>query len=313
LEVVAARGAGKCTVELVAARAEVSRASFYEHFAGLQEATIATLEESLAQIRGCALTALQEHERHAARTAASWWERRREALAAVLRLFDEQPDLARICIVEAFAAGAVVRAHMEGAIACTCTALVEQLEAEGSLVSPLAVEGLLGAVMSVVRARLLAPAHERRPLIELLGPLVGLVVGPFMDDELARREVERAERRAREIVSRGRRVPEQRTLGANIPMALLDVRAHRLRRCMLYVAARPGASNQQVGEAVGVAHRGQLAKLLGRLHELGLLDKRAGAPGRPNAWSATHAGHGAAAALCAYAPDCGTAVASTCA
>jgi len=59
-------------------------------------------------------------------------------------------------------------------------------------------------------------------------------------------------------------------------------------------------SNKEIGEAIGVSHRGQLAKLLGRLAEQGLLVKRAGAPGHPNAWSATPAGERVALALADY-------------
>jgi DNA-binding FadR family transcriptional regulator len=49
-------------------------------------------------------------------------------------------------------------------------------------------------------------------------------------------------------------------------------------------------SNREVGEAIGVPHRGQVGRLLERLAALGLLVKRPGAPGHPNAWSATEHG-----------------------
>jgi hypothetical protein len=74
-----------------------------------------------------------------------------------------------------------------------------------------------------------------------------------------------------------------------------------MRQCLLYVARQGGRglspSNQEVGKGIGVSHRGQLARLLGSLVALGLLVKRAGAPGRANAWSLSAEGERVARAL----------------
>ena len=66
---------------------------------------------------------------------------------------------------------------------------------------------------------------------------------------------------------------------------LLHAGAHRLRACLRYVGGNPGASNRAIAANLRISHLGQTSALLARLHRAGLLLKRSGAPGRPNAWS----------------------------
>lgn len=65
------------------------------------------------------------------------------------------------------------------------------------------------------------------------------------------------------------------------------------RAVVRYLAEHPGASNRQIAAAAGIPHIGQTSELLARLGRHGLLDKRAGRAGRPNAW--TLSAHGAQA------------------
>ena len=70
---------------------------------------------------------------------------------------------------------------------------------------PLAAEGVVGAVLSVVHARMLErrarvlsrsgngssrSSHEPAPLIELLNPLMGVIVLPYLGQAAARRELD---------------------------------------------------------------------------------------------------------------------------
>jgi AcrR family transcriptional regulator len=290
VEVVAERGAVDASVELVIARAGVSRYGFHEQFDGLEECLMAVLDGGLERVASLAAHAIEQER-------GPWQDGMRAALAAVLEFFDSERDLAKVCLVETLAAGPVVREHRERATEAFRALVVGRIQSEVSHASPLAAEGLLGSVMSVVHARLIA--REQKPLIELLGPLMGVIVGPFVDEHQLAREIERGDRLAREVIA-GRRSPAAQTrpvARVDVPGVLLSARAHRARQCLLYVVRHPGASNQEVGEAIGVSHRGQLAKLLGKLAALGLLVKRAGGPGRANAWSATTAGEDVALAL----------------
>ncbi len=287
VEVVAEDGAGGASVELVIARASVSRRTFYEHFGGLDECLVAVLDRGLERVGSLAAQAFEG--------AGSWQDGMRLALAAVLGFFDEEPQLARVCMVETLAGGALVGRYRERINDAFRALVVARIRSEVSHPSPLAPEAVLGSVMGIVNARLIARGDE--PLLGLLGPLMGVIVGPFMDEEQVAREIERGNELAAARLRRGVPGTERRAGGVEVPAALLAPRAHRVRLCLLYVAAHPGASNHEVGAGIGVAHRGQVTKLLGRLAALGLLVKRAGAPGRPNQWSATPAGERVALAL----------------
>ena len=93
----AARGYANLTVADVVADARVPRAAFYAHFAGKQEAFLAAqtlgLRESIA-------AASSEFA-----TGRSWPERVWRGLAALLDYLAAHPDLARLCLLEAAAAG----------------------------------------------------------------------------------------------------------------------------------------------------------------------------------------------------------------
>jgi AcrR family transcriptional regulator len=291
VEVVAERGVAGASVELVIARARVSRRTFYGCFAGLEDALVGVLDWGLEQVGSLAVRAFAEQE-------GSWWGGMRAALAAVLGFFDAQPGLARVCMVEVLAGGAVVLEHRERIVEAFRGLVLERLQGEVSHASPLAAEGLLASVMGVVHARLVA--REPEPLIGLLGPLMGILAGSFMDQAGVAREIERGDRLAREMLrERALRASEVAHPGlpVDVPVVLLSARAQRARQCLLYVAQHPGVSNQQVAAGIGASHREQVSRLLARLAGMGLLVKRAGGPGYPNAWSLTAEGEQVACSL----------------
>jgi hypothetical protein len=160
-------------------------------------------------------------------------------------------------------------------------------------------------VAGIVVARLIACEH--RPLIELLGPLMGVIVGPFMDETAVAQEIEAGDRLARELREQRSR-PEgsggwPATVGVwvEVPDVLRRARAFRVRQCLLYVVKEGrrglGPSNQEVGASIGVSHRGQVSMLLTQLARLGLLVKCSRGPGHANVWRATAEGELVAGAL----------------
>jgi AcrR family transcriptional regulator len=292
--VVAERGAAGTSVGLAIARAGVSSRTFYEYFDGLDECLVAVMERGLEQVASLAARAFTGER--------AWQDGMRAALAAVLSFFDSEPELARVLIVETPAASPVVRERRERVNEAFRELVVEQIQGEVSHPSALAPEALFASVLGVVHARM--TARESRPLIELLGPLMGIVVGSFMDEAQAAREVELGDRLAQELLAERAQASgaeDASGASASVPPVLRDPRAHRARMCLCYIASQGGRgsdlSNREVGAAIGISHRGQLAALLAQLLDLGLLSKQAGAPGHPNAWRATSEGEIVARAI----------------
>jgi hypothetical protein len=163
----------------------------------------------------------------------------------------------------------------------------------------LTAEGIVGAVLSVIHARMLQ--DDRGPLLELLNPLMGTIVLPYLGQAAARREQERPlpQPSRPETPSRpGPRSGFSRPDGApgpapRDPLEGLNMRlTYRTLMVLVGIAANPGASNRQVAEAAGVHDQGQISKLLGRLEKLGLIQNTGnGQPrGEPNAWTLTPRG-----------------------
>jgi AcrR family transcriptional regulator len=293
VEVVAERGVAGASVGLVSARAKVSRHTFYECFAGLDECLVALLEGALARATPLVMEGFAGE--------GAWQDGMRAALAAMLEFFDREAVLVRVCLVEMLTAGPVVRGHRERVVAEFRALVIEQISGEVSHPSPLAPEGIHASLIGIVSARLIAP-EPRAPLIELLGPLMGIIVGPFMEEAEVTQEVKRGNELAHELQQRRcSRAADDAGVRVRVPDVLLSARAHGARQCLLYVAeqGRRGLapSNQQIADAVGLSHRAQVSRVLARLAALGLLVKRAGAPGYPNEWSLTPEGERVVLAL----------------
>jgi AcrR family transcriptional regulator len=285
--VVAERGVRGASVELVIARARVSRRTFYELFSGIEDCLVAVLDRGLARARPLIVRGFEGE--------GSWRDGMRAALAGMLAFCDSEIELVRVCLVETLAAGRVVREHRECVAEEFRELVVDRIGGEVSHPPWLASEGVLASVLGIAIARL--SAREPQPLLALLGPLMGLILAPYLDEAELAREIERGNELARELLDARVRTAGSEAAAVTVPPALRDPRAHRLRLCLRYVAEHPGVSNSEVGEGIGVSHRGQLAALLGQLSELGLASKQAGGPGRPNAWWLTVAGQLVAQAL----------------
>ncbi len=287
-------GYASTTVADVTSRARVSRRTFYELFANREECLVAVLEDVVALI-GAEIS-------RAGIEGLPWRERVRGGLWAILGFFDREPALARVCVVQALSGGRAVLERREQILGALAAVVDEgRLEgARGGECTPLTAEGLAGAAFAIAYARLLR--NERRPLTDLLGELMGMIVLPYQGPAAARRE------QARPAPAELPGAALARTAAARVagdPLEGVSMRlTYRTARVLEGVAERPGASNRQVAERAGISDQGQVSKLLARLERLGLL-ANAGvghAKGEPNAWSLTSKGRRVVQGICAHAP-----------
>jgi AcrR family transcriptional regulator len=186
VNVVADQGVGAATVSRIVACAGVSRRTFYDLFADCEDCFLAVFEDAVS--RASAVV----HEA-AGGVSPLWREQLRIGLGALLAHFDERAAIGSLLIVDALGAGPTVL-ERRTRVLDTLTAIVdrgrdEQLkrgrQPSTSSPPPLAAEGIVGAVLGVIHARMLQA--NRRPLLELLNPLMGMIVLPYLGQAAAAR------------------------------------------------------------------------------------------------------------------------------
>ena len=274
-------GVGYATVARVVARSGVSRRTFYEVFADREDCFIAAFEQSVQRIAVVVLPAYRE--------PTKWPERVRGGLAALLQFLDFEPPIARLVIVEALGAGHRALERRRRGIAQIITVLDQEgRESSGGEGPPsLTAEGLVGGVLSLIHTRVVDGA----PLMELLGPLMAMIVLPYLGPAAARRELTLARKQSAAAINSG-----TRTAGID-PLRNLDMRlTYRTIRVLLAIGELGGhgshPSNREVADHSGIRDQGQVSKLLARLQQLGLIDNAVSprVKGEPNAWRLTRRG-----------------------
>jgi AcrR family transcriptional regulator/DNA-binding MarR family transcriptional regulator len=269
-------GVQGATVGHVITQAGVSRKTFYEIFEDRGECVLAAIEQS-AEIAA-------QRARIAFDSETAWVDRVRAGLHALLELFDEEPALAELCVVQSAAAGPETLARRKEVLEQLARVLDEgSANSRRESSPPLAAEGVVGGAIGILHARLLKADPE--PMVDLLGPLMSFIVLPFLGEGAARKELERP---APSTPSRARPVDR----GAGVVESLQIRLTYRTIRVLAAIAADPGLSNAHVSERAGVTDQGQISKLLARLARMDLVENVGGgqAKGEPNAWRLTAKG-----------------------
>jgi DNA-binding MarR family transcriptional regulator len=206
-------------------------------------------------------------------------------LAALLWFIDEDPGLARLCVVDALGGGTSVLSARARAIAALRDAIdLGRRQGAGSNPPAVTAEGVVGAVLAVLHGRLLE--RSREPYIALHGSLMSMIVLPYLGDRAAAVELQSAPPRP------SARTDRERSVAAD-PMAGLDMRlTYRTVRVLSAIRERPNASNREVADGAGIVDQGQISKLLTRLEGLGLIENvdRVQGKGAPNEWRLTERG-----------------------
>ncbi len=274
-DVAAERGAGAVTVAHIVARSSVSRRTFYELFSDREECLLAALDRAIAEATAAVLPAYEAPGR--------WRERVRAGLTAILRFLDEEPALARLCVVESLSAGPHALERRARIVRALIVAVDEgrQQARAAKQPSPLTAEGVVGAVLAVIHTRL-SGERPPEPLSSLTPALMAMIVHPYLGQPAAERELHRP---APQI--------QKKTGNRKDPLEGLDMRlTYRTVRVLIAIAGHPNASNREVAAAAGIADQGQISKLLTRLQSLGLIHNagEGQARGVPNAWALTPVG-----------------------
>lgn len=274
------RGAAGATVAHVVQRSGVSRRTFYETFSDREECFLAAFDDAIERIAERVVPAFEEQDR--------WSESVRAALIELLCFMQEEPLLARLVVVESLSAGkrAVARrAQLQSVLTHAIDQGSRESPRDATTAASIAAEGVVGGVSAVLAARLTDGA-ACPDLLSLTGPLMGMIVLPYLGSAAAAREVERPVPR-REIATRLERegTMHLRELGMRL--------TYRTVRVIAAVAELPGASNRQIGVIAGINDQGQISKLLGRLRRAGLVQNTGTTTGKgtPNAWTLTEQGH----------------------
>ena len=275
---VSERGAANVSVGHVVGRSGVSRRTFYEIFHDREDCFLAAFDEAVSSVAGVVVAAFER--------SGTWSAGMRSGLTALLECFEGDPALGRLLIVESLAAGPGALERRQSVIA-EVMPIVERGAEDARAVAQdegaLTAEGIVGAVLSVLHARLLQ--DDPGGLLELAGPLMGMIVLPYLGPGAARKEIARPTPRRS---SNGHRPSVRTDPLQDLPMRL----TYRTMRVLVSVAEHPGSSNRAIGQHAGIGDQGQASKLLARLHKLGLIENQGGDParGEPNAWTLTNTG-----------------------
>ncbi len=279
LELVSEHGLQGAGIGPMCKRAGVSRRTFYEVFTDHDACVLAALEDALWRIRECVLPAYEgEHK---------WSARIRAALLALLECFDAEPGLARLCVIEMLRAAPEVSVRRKHVLDTLATAVDggRRESKQGDALPPLTAQGVVGGALSVVHARLLEEPHA--PLIELAGPLMAMIVHPYLGPAAARRELDRPAPHKPNVAARG----------PGDPFKDLPIRFTYRTALVLATIAAEGVrgrcpSNRHIADTAGIADDGQTSRLLRRLQGVGLIENHGvgHAQGEANAWALTERG-----------------------
>jgi AcrR family transcriptional regulator/DNA-binding MarR family transcriptional regulator len=268
----------------IAARARMSRRTFYDLFSNREDCLLAVLDDTV-----------ERAERDLARAdlgTVSWVERVRRGLWTILCFLDRDPVLARVCVVQSACGSREVLGAREEILA-RCARTIGEGAAQNTRAAEapaLMAEGLAGAALAILYKRLLN--GEQAPLTDLHGELMGMIVLAYLGSAAARRERKRSApfttpaTAAPDISSFARRREDDAL--REIPMRL----TYRTARVLQTAAQHPGTSNRAIGEGAGLTDQGQISRLLARLQRLGLLTNtgEGQARGERNAWTLTQLG-----------------------
>jgi AcrR family transcriptional regulator len=284
VQVVSEYGYGRMSVARVTGGARVSRRTFYDVFEDREDCFLAVFDDTVARVSDRVAEAYGRGD--------DWLERVRLALTVLLGLLEEEHGVRSLLIVDALGAGPRVLERRAEVLQRLGASLHEGGSGArvGRDLPPLTGEGVVGAVLSVLHTRL----SKERPvrMLGLLGPLMGMIVLPYLGAEAAQLELERPAPRASRASRPRRSEGASRVVGGGLFDGLPMRVTYRTLRVLSVIGEHPGASNRKVAAIAGISDQGQMSKLLTRLERLGLVENtgHGQSHGESNAWRLTARG-----------------------
>ncbi|MET0559624.1 MAG: TetR/AcrR family transcriptional regulator [Solirubrobacterales bacterium] len=170
---VAEHGYAAVTITHITKAARVSRRVFYANFESKEECFLVAFEVVAGYVRELAAAAAAEED--------DWAHRAIAAARAALSFFAEEPDLARLCLVESTSAGSAVASRFRAAIDEVEPFLAQGREERTSAERDLPVSteaSILGALVSLASRRVGAGEAARLP--ELLPDFAEFILAPYL-------------------------------------------------------------------------------------------------------------------------------------
>jgi TetR/AcrR family transcriptional regulator len=172
--VVAGKGYAQMTTDDVAAEAAISLSTFYDHFSDKQDAMLAALEMSGAQIIAVAAPA--------ARRAGDWKEGVRSLFEAICAYFAAEPALAQLTLIEVYGAGAEALARRDRVIDSLAEMLAPGFH-ENPEAAAVSAEASAATVYALMREQMQEGGSQSLSTIVPLATYISLV--PFAGPEQA--------------------------------------------------------------------------------------------------------------------------------
>ena len=171
-------GFAEMTVEAVIERAGVSRRTFYDNFRNKEEAFLAAYEAAVRQqAKTVQLAYLNE---------TTMRGRLRAGLDAYMRFMANEPEFARMCMIEVLAAGPRAIERRNDAMRMFAKIIEQNIRelVPGCTVAPLAAETIVGGIYEVVYNRVFAGRTAELPGLvdDLLATILMVTAGRYGSD-----------------------------------------------------------------------------------------------------------------------------------
>jgi AcrR family transcriptional regulator len=179
-EAIAENGYSGTTIAHITRAAAVSRRTFYEHFGSKDECFVAAYDTVMNELQGRVTEAFEsEHP--------DWAHSIKAGIDAMLEFLAAEPNLARLCMVEALVAGPAVVERYDAAIQSFVPYFQKGREGRSpevlSRLSATTEEALVGGMVSLISRRIIAGKAEE--LEQLLPDLVEFTLTPYLGSKEA--------------------------------------------------------------------------------------------------------------------------------